>query len=400
MIGARAHYVLPVALQRIGALARLYTDAWAGPLLGRARMGPRALQSLAARRHADIPGHAVVAFTANTIRRRLALAIRQGGDNCYEEQFHQHIAEGRDFALRVNRHLERTWRREASSGLIGYTTGCLETLKLFREDGRPTIVDQIDAARVHEQVLLDEQRKWPGWQMQHGRVPAEYWQRLEAEWQMADRVMVNSDWTRRALLAQGVNPEKIVVIPLAFECNVLARPPRTARDLVVLYVGRVVLEKGIPYLFEAARQLLGQPIRFIVAGPISITAEAVRSAPANVNLIGPVTRDRVSDLYRSADLFVLPTMSDGFAITQLEAMAHGLPVIATPNCGEVVSDGEDGRIVPAGDSAALAAAIDEMTQNRLRLQEMSRQASQKAKRFGLDSYACRLGEILCNVEGN
>jgi len=54
----------------------------------------------------------------------------------------------------------------------------------------------------------------------------------------------------------------------------------------------------------------------------------------------------VSDWYRSADVFVLPTLSDGFAITQIEAMSHGLPVIATPNCASVVENGVDGLWCP------------------------------------------------------
>jgi len=69
---------------------------------------------------------------------------------------------------------------------------------------------------------------------------------------------------------------------------------------------------------------------------LGITPQAVATAPANVEFRGRVTRDRATREYLVADAFVLPTLSDGFAITQLEAMAHGLPVIVTPNCGAVV----------------------------------------------------------------
>ena len=122
----------------------------------------------------------------------------------------------------------------------------------------------------------------------------------------------------------------------------------------MLWLGQVNVRKGIHYLMEAARKLEKENIHFDVVGPIGILSDAVASAPRNVTFHGPVGRDQTANWYRKADLFVLPTLSDGFAITQLEAMAHGLPVITTPCCGEVVSDGVDGFIVAPRDAEALA----------------------------------------------
>jgi len=109
---------------------------------------------------------------------------------------------------------------------------------------------------------------------------------------------------------------------------------------------------------------------------------------------GPVNRDQTEEFYRNADLFVLPTLSDGFALTQLEAMAHGLPVIATPNCGEVVSDGMDGLIVPACDPMALAEAIQLLVQDPEKLQSMRDATMAKLEQFSMT----RLGENLESLE--
>jgi glycosyltransferase involved in cell wall biosynthesis len=91
---------------------------------------------------------------------------------------------------------------------------------------------------------------------------------------------------------------------------------------------------------------------------------------------------------------VLPTLSDGFAITQLEAMAHGLPVIATPNCGEVVSDGVDGFVVLTRDAEALAQTFRRYLAQPELLRSQSAAALVKARQFTLD----RLAASLANLE--
>jgi glycosyltransferase involved in cell wall biosynthesis len=107
-----------------------------------------------------------------------------------------------------------------------------------------------------------------------------------------------------------------------------------------------------------------------------------------------VPRDCVGELYSAADVFVLPTVSDGFAITQLEAMAHGVPVITTPNCGEVVEHGRNGYVVPARDARALADAILEFVRNPGLAAAMRPACIARAAEFSPDAYRSRLIEII------
>jgi len=393
MIGAREHYAIPRAMHSLNRLHTLFTDAWAGSVVRRAGVGSSSIRALSNRYDPALPTDRVTAFTAAAIRGRMAKWFCKDRADSVDD-YQEFLEIGTQFAKRVNYRLEQLPRSARPVGIYGYNTGCLETLELFRSWGLPTVVNQIDAARVHERLVIEEGQKWPGWQSTARRVPDEYWQRLEAEWSMADRVIVNSAWSRAALISQGVQEEKITIIPLAYEPRRLPRLPRKGEELVVLYVGRVVLEKGFPYLFDAARLLADRRIRFVVAGSIGISAGALATVPPNVSMLGPVPRDRVEELYRSADVFVLPTLSDGFAITQLEAMAHGLPVIATPNCGEVVTDGIDGLIVPARNAQALAAAIDKLAHDRTQLHEMSRKASDTVRRFSIDRLAERIETLL------
>ena len=149
----------------------------------------------------------------------------------------------------------------------------------------------------------------------------------------------------------------------------------------MLWLGSVILRKGIQYLVEAAKLLKDTNLKFVIAGPVGISKEAVASAPPSMTFVGRVTRDRTDQLYEQADLFVLPTLSDGFAATQVEAMSKGLPVVTTPNCGEVVTDGLDGLIVPAGDADALAKALLKLDRDRGTLLEMSHKAFLRSTQF-------------------
>ena len=181
------------------------------------------------------------------------------------------------------------------------------------------------------------------------------------------------------------------------QCSRIKFPPFSAASpLRVLWLGQVILRKGIQYLLEAARQLEGENIQFDVVGPIGISADAIATAPRNVTFHGRATRDQAAGWYRKSDVFVLPTLSDGFAITQLEAMAHGLPIVATDCCGKVVGDGMDGFIIPARDANSLARALSRYLLEPALLKHQQVSALAKSRQFTLD----RLAENLLSLESS
>lgn len=393
-IGAREHYAIPRVLHHAGKLECLYTDFWASApwrLLGKVS----GKGSLATRYHPDLSDASVAGFNLQALK-----ASRHRYPNPYEG----FLQVGRHFGKSVAKALDSR-HSSLDSGLIffGYDTGFLEPAQWIKARGGKTIVCQMDPARYEADLVKQEEKRWPGWAKRTAEVPEAYFQRRETEWAVSDIVMVNSEWSKAALIRQGVSESKLVVVPLAFEVkgkklkvkgegNRNTLLPR--RPLRVLFLGQVILRKGIQYLIEAARLLEKELIHFDVVGPIGISDEVIASAPSNMTFHGPVSRDRTEEFYRSSDLFVLPTLSDGFALTQLEAMAYQLPVIATPNCGDVVTDGVDGLIVPASDSNALAEAFQLILQDPDKLRAMSEATKAKLEQFSFAG----LGEKLSALE--
>src|SRR5208283_380502 len=108
--------------------------------------------------------------------------------------------------------------------------------------------------------------------------------------------------------------------------------------LRVLTVGTVGLRKGSPYVLEAAKQLTGKAV-FRMVGGIGVTREAETQLREHLELTGAVSRNEIAKHFEWADVFLLPSICEGSATVTYEALAHGLPVICTPNTGSVVRDG-------------------------------------------------------------
>jgi len=387
-IGSRELYACAVSFQRRKRLKRFYTDVWWPYAPSAFARMPTPLWGLSLRHHAELPADKVTSFTGWAILDDLRWKLRSGSRDV-GATFRHYLETGRHFGTKVAEHMAGLALDPRRDALFAFSTGALEPLRHARDRGLFTVVDQLDPARVDQEMVLEEMARWPDWEPPHDRIPEEYFARLGEEWKAADLVVVNSNFSRDALVRQGVAREKVLVVPLCYERESTVAPKKTSSNapLRVLWLGQVVLRKGIPYLFEAASLLRNERIEFQVAGRIGISDKAVATAPPNVQMLGKVNRERALELYSQADVFVLPTISEGFAITQIEAMSFGLPVVTTPNCGDVVTSGKDGLIVPIRDPRTLADALLELHADRKHLRVMSDNALLKWRQFTLDHYA-------------
>lgn len=375
-LGARQQYELATMAQREGRLARLITDIW-NPL------GPRSLQiaewmksasvfKVAARRADGIPWSKVVSLNSVALgaywRRRT-----QMNRTALHLDF---IAEGSRFATRANDYLGIE-----HDVFVSFSSAGLESILYEKSQGRRTVLDQIDTARIEAAIVAEEERRFPALTPDTAPIPEEYFNRLAMEWSESECVVVNSAWSRQALIQQGVKLEKIAVIPISYRTSSRrSQAKRQASTLKVLWVGRMSLTKGFPYALEAARLLQGKPVSFTFVGSLAVKADGVR-LPTNAQWVGPVPHAQASSFYSTHDVFLFPTLSDGFGRTQLEAMAQGLPVIATAHCGDVVEHGVSGFIVEVRDAKGIADAITALLDEPTRLPVMSAAAYSRLADF-------------------
>jgi glycosyltransferase involved in cell wall biosynthesis len=224
-------------------------------------------------------------------------------------------------------------------------------------------------------------------------------------------VVCISDFARSQLMAvtaAEVWPRLHVVRCGLVSRGTQARPPRGAigtaeRPAQILNVGRLTPVKGQLLLIDLAKALRerGRSFELTIVGdgPQSGALErAISGAGLNghIRLAGALGQDRVAELYAQADLFVLPSFLEGIPVVAMEAMAAGVPVVATRVAGipELVEDRRSGRLVTPGRADELIDAVDELlTDDELRAGCSRRASTAVRERFDVDAEAARLARL-------
>ena len=366
---AREHFMVPAGLARRHALSHLVTDLWVPPGSATGRLVPR----LRAVYHPDLDGR-VSAFNAE------ALLFEAGQMLARARGWPRIVKRNEWFQSRVVALLKK--RSPDATVLFSYSYAARRPFEFAKAAGWKTVMVQIDAGPGEERLVASWQSRHPGLEAHWRPAPAEYWTRWRAEIDLADRVIVHSRWSRDALIAEGVNGGKLVVVPLAYEPPAEAAafertyPDRFSSDrpLRVLFLGQVTLRKGALAMLDAARELRDEPIEFIVAGPNALDLSRRPAGDGRIQWLGPVPRGRTAAVYQGADVFLLPTLSDGFGLAQLEAQAWRLPLVTTANCGDVVRDGINGVLLREGSGAEVAAVLRRLIAEPAIIRRMSRAA--------------------------
>jgi len=385
-IGARMHYAVPRLLHQEGRLAHFYTDAcavkgWPRVLnLVPPPFRPAPVRRLMGRTPKGVPGSRITAFTnfgreyakrmtrAATPSDRTATVIWAGQTFCKKV-----IAQGLGQAAAV----------------YAFNNAALELLQHARERGRLAVMEQTIAPKQTEcDWLRDEHEKFPDWEpvSERDRFLAPFLAREAAEWQAADRIICGSEFVREGVAQCGGPVHRCQVVPYGVDSffRTTRRTPRHG-PLRVLTVGAVGLRKGSPYVLAAARQLRCRAT-FRMVGPIHARPGAVAQLREAVDLTGPVPRSEIRAHFQWADVFLLPSLCEGSATVAYEALACGLPVIATPNTGTVVRHGVDGFIVPARDVGGLVQSLEQLIKDRGLWREMSQKARRRSAQFDFLAY--------------
>jgi len=222
--------------------------------------------------------------------------------------------------------------------------------------------------------------------------------RLDAECDLANRILVGSSFARDSFIVEGIPVDKLTVVPYGVDLSLfspLSKEIHTGDGFRVLFVGQIGQRKGISYLLKAYDRFRGYGTSLTLVGNFIGSQVPLRRYNNIFQYIPNVPRTQLADVYRRADVFVFPSLIEGMGLVVLEAMASGLPVIVTPNGpGDIVRDRVDGFVIPIRDADAIVDRLEYLRANPQVRAEMGRNARERALAFTWDAYQARVVEAL------
>ncbi len=381
-VGARMNYAVAAVFARHGMLDRLYTDIHAdSALLTRAarllpeRVSPKPMRRLLGRRIPEsVSLDSVRSFPLNALVRR-----KVGGIEEYLGQ--QLLKDGFGTA----------------NAIYTMTTADREVVQAAKRRGLFVVHEQFIAPDELE-TMDEERRRFSGIEPRDSaEVRSRFIADHQEQWRWADLILCPSPPVQESAIALGADAEKTVLLPYGIHATWLDYRPRPVAGRV-LAVGSVCLRKGHHYLAEASRLLKARGVacdlRVVGPHPSGIDRMKIFDGP---NYLGQIPRAEVHREFLSADVFVLPTLSEAFPAVVLEALACGLPVVTTDRCSSVVRDGIEGFVVPLRDPVALAESIERILADRHLRQSISVRARAQARNYTWERYEERLTSAVRGV---
>jgi glycosyltransferase involved in cell wall biosynthesis len=304
----------------------------------------------------------------------------------------------KDFGAWVARSLEG-----ADAHLLDALDGAgLEAGRMFRDRGRGWLCNRGSAHVLTQKLLLEEEhRAWRVPMPKHYFWPANV-DRCLAEYGGADGVVVPSRFAARSFIDRGHAPEKVHICPYGVDLSMFRPEPKRDPKFRVLFVGAQSLRKGIGYLFEAVRPLVESgAIELWLIGPAGTDVhELLRRNAALFRHHGVVPRNKLAWYYSQCSVLVLPSIEEGLALVQAQAMACGMPVIATTNTGaeDLFTDGVEGFILPIRQPAAIREKIELLLDDPHKRDSMAMASlARVADLGGWNAYGARVRSIYREV---
>jgi glycosyltransferase involved in cell wall biosynthesis len=384
--GSRHRYAIPRILENVDMLAALYTDSSANSFLGKC---------------SNLMGN-LSSSQMQRLTKRICTGVPKGkifsSDCCLPIEFKQRIlcSQKTGMLLFYQRHQilsnkMKKWGLQNANIIYSMYHENLNFIRWAKNRGLKSVVD-VFISPVTSQVMEQEYKIFPDWNRKQDVEAITLEEKLwEETAELADLLICPSEWVAAGI--RKVTPqatEKIKIVPYGCSINYQDRinVPIKGR---VLFVGEDALRKGLHYLAKAATQLKAvlPEVEVRIAGtlPVKVTGHPVCQ---DLTFLGKLNSEQIKNEYLTADIFVLPSLSEGFAGVVAEAIGAGCPVIVTNEAGSPIIHEREGLIIPSKDVNALVSAIEKVITNRKLRSTLSKNCIEQVPFYSEKEWSRRL----------
>jgi glycosyltransferase involved in cell wall biosynthesis len=390
------------ALDHAGLLAKFLTTlAWSrnSPLLQALPPNPRAQM---ARRGYDLPHYKIKIYPARETVRLLAEKLQLHSLTRPAAAWAGLDKVGRELDKFTAEYLEQNHQRLKVRGVYAYEDFAEQSFEAASQLGIRRIYDlPIAYWETAQRLLQNEATRYPEWEPTLGgtRDSEEKLARKTRELELAETVICPSAFVLESLPERARVEKKCVVAQFGSPPFMTHKSHGTyGKPLRLLFAGALTQRKGLADLFAAMKLVGSSEVELVVMGAPVLPIQFYQNQFADFVYEAPRAHPAVLELMRSCDVLVLPSIVEGRALVQQEAMACGLPLIVTRNAGgeDLIIEGKTGFLVPAGEPAAIAEKVDWFAQNRAELPAMSSAARLKAAELTWPAY----GEKILHAIGH
>ncbi len=295
-----------------------------------------------------------------------------------------------------------TAKKSGTKAVYSYEDGSLFSFLQAKKIGLKCFYDlPIGYWRSARFLLEMEKERWPEWAstITSFKDSQAKLQRKDEEINLADKIFVASSFTAKTLQDYPGALPPVQVIPYGFPATAKQREytfGKSSRKLKLLFVGGLSQRKGIADLFSVAKELKSFVELTVIGGKVAANCDTLDKELRLHNYIPYLPNNEILKLMWQSDLFVFPSLFEGFGLVITEAMSQGTPVITTDRTAgpDLINNGENGWIIEAGSTISLKRAIENILTTPRLLEEAGKAARESASQRPWKVYGRELAEAL------
>ena len=264
--------------------------------------------------------------------------------------------------------------------VVAWSSYGLHTIRRAKEKGIKTVIERGSSHIAYQTKILQEE--YDTWNIAHPRLAhPKIIEKEKQEYEEADYIAIPSSFVRRSFIEHGIAESKLIQIPYGVDLTHFKKVPKTDDVFRVIFAGGMRIRKGVQYLVQAFAECKLPNAELVLLGTLDEEMKSFfKKYEGTFTWKGHIPREELYKHYSQGSVFVMPSIEEGLALVQAQAMACGLPLICTTNSGgeDLIEDGKEGFVIPIRDVEALKEKLVYYHENPDALARMSEAAQTRA----------------------